>query len=114
MPAESNRTVSALDVPRNGHDRLRVLSRVLAAVLGGYAFSAACVALLSVVLPTVFALARSDAVILASMLGFLVYLGVLIWAFAQQRHARVWALLGGGAVLMYVLMRVLMSASPNS
>jgi len=83
-----------------------VVSRVLGAVLGGYAFSAAWVALLSVALPRV-GMARSEAVILASMVGFLIYLGVLLWAFAQQSLVRVWAVLAGGAGLAFALARLL-------
>lgn len=94
-------------------DRLMVASRVLAAVFGGYAFSAAWVALLSMVLAPLTGMARSDAVILASMLGFLIYLGVLIWAFAEVSVASIWAVLAGGAVLVYALMRLLKPALLN-
>jgi hypothetical protein len=84
-----------------------VASRVLGAVLGGYALSAALVALLSVALPLVSGLARSEAVILASMLGFLIYLGLLLWAFAERRLARVWVVTVGGAGLAYALVRLI-------
>lgn len=94
-------------------NRTRVLARVLGVVFGGYAFSAAAVALLAVLLP-VSGMARSEAVILASMLGFLIYLGVLIWAFAEPRLARVWAVLATGAVLAYALMRALRASVPGA
>ncbi|UUZ76529.1 iron transporter [Polaromonas sp. P1(28)-13] len=46
-----------------------VVLRVTAALLGGYAFSAALVALLAAALPLT-GMARSEAVVLAAMLGF--------------------------------------------
>ena len=90
-----------------------VFSRVVGGVFGGYAFSAATVALLSVAL-AVFGMARSEAVILASMLGFLIYLGVLIWVFAEPRLQRVWTILVAGAVLAYALTRALEASALNA
>jgi hypothetical protein len=91
-----------------------VLSRVLGAVCGGYAFSAASVALLAVGLPRVGGMARSEAVLVASMLGFLIYLGVILWAFAEPRLARVWGFLAGGAAVAYGLMRLLKASGLTS
>lgn len=96
--------LAAMSEARRG--RVLILSRILGAVFVGYAFSAAWVALLSVALP-VTGMARSESVILASMLGFLIYLGVLIWGFADTRLTRVWAVLAAGGVLAYTLMRVI-------
>jgi hypothetical protein len=81
--------------------------RVLCAVLGGYAFSAALVALLAVALPLAFGLARSEAVVLASMLGFVCYLLVLLWAFAERQVWRVWTMPVGGAIAIDGLTRLL-------
>lgn len=80
--------------------------RVLGAVLGGYAFSSGLVALTAVALPLV-GLARSEAVLLAAMLGFVLYLLVLLWAFAERRLWRVWLVLIGGAILSYGVSRLL-------
>lgn len=80
---------------------------VLGAVIGGYAFSAALVALGSVALPLATGLARSEAVLLSSMLGFVVYLVVLIWAFAERRLGRVWGVLAAGAALTFLLAHAL-------
>jgi hypothetical protein len=88
-------------------DRLTVGLRVLGAVGGGYVFSAACVALLAVALPALVGMQRSEAVLLASMLGFLIYLGALIWAFATRALWRVWAVFGGGTACAFVLMLAL-------
>jgi hypothetical protein len=93
-------------VAGTGRGRLLVAGRVVGAVFVGYGFCSAWVALLAVALPRISGMARSEAVVLASMLGFLTYLGVLIWAFAARNVPRVWAVLAGGAVLAYALMRL--------
>ena len=85
------------------HPMLVVVLRVAGAVLGGYAFSAAWVAFASTALPLATGLARSEAVLLSSMLGFVVYLATLIWAFTERAMWRVWAVCGGGGVLALVL-----------
>ncbi len=81
---------------------LSITCRVLVAVFGGYAFSAALVALLALILPQV-GMPKSEAVVLASMLGFLIYLVVLIWAFAEQRLWKVWLCLGAGTAMALLL-----------
>jgi hypothetical protein len=81
--------------------------RVTGAVLGGYAFSAACVALASVTLPLATGMAHSEAVLLASMLGFVLYLVALIWAFAERVLWRVWGVFAGGGALGLALTLVL-------
>lgn len=80
-----------------------MVSRVLAAVGAGYAFAAGAVALLAVALPAVAGMAHSEAVVLAAMLGFIIYLLVLLWAAVEPRLWRVWAGLLGGAALSWVL-----------
>lgn len=79
-----------------------VLLRVTGALLGGYGFTAALVALLAGALPLV-GMARSEAVVLAAMLGFVIYLLVLLWAFSVRSLARLWAVLAGGTALAYGL-----------
>ena len=78
---------------------LLLLSRIAAAVLGGYAFCWGSVAL---GLAGFYAagLPFHDAEHLASILGLLLYLAVFCWAFAARRVGRVWALLLGGGALM--------------
>lgn len=83
-----------------------VVLRVTAALLGGYAFSAALVALLAAVLPLA-GMARSEAVVLAAMLGFVLYLLVLLWAFSVRSLARLWAGLAGASVLAYGLLQLI-------
>ncbi len=95
---------SSLDSAANGMPGSRVpaavsvLLRVIGAVLGGYVVSAALVALLAVGLSAT-GLPRSEAVVTASLLGFVLYLLVLLWAFSVRSLARLWVGLVGGAVL---------------
>lgn len=62
----------------------RVILRVLAIVVGGYAASASLVAAASVALSAAGA-SRSDAYTTCGMLGFLVYLVLALWAAAERR-----------------------------
>ena len=73
---------------------LKLISRILAAVVGGYLLSAGLITLAAMGLG--FVMAQSEAVVLVSMLGFLLYLAVLLWSFAERRLWRVWAVTGGG------------------
>lgn len=84
----------------------KILFRVIGAVLGGYGFSAALVALLTVGLGAL-GLARSEAVVAASLLGFVVYLLVLLWAFSVRSLARLWAGLAGGTALAVGLVQAI-------
>ncbi|MDX5410678.1 MAG: iron uptake protein [Thauera sp.] len=93
--------MSAADRSTSGRagSPLTVVARIAAAVLGGYAFTWGVTALgtvLLVALGTDFHEAETAMLLLA----FLVFLGVFLWAFAAPRLVRVWAVLGGGAVLM--------------
>ena len=72
-----------------------MLLRITGAAVVGYALSAAVVALMVLLLIRA-GLVRSEAVVLSSMLGFLFYLGVLIWAFSVRNLARLWAVLAVG------------------
>jgi len=72
---------------------LQRTQRILLACVGGYCLSATLVTwgawLLSLALP------RSEAVVLMAMLSFVVYLLVLLWAFAEDRLLRLWLVLAG-------------------
>ena len=76
------------------HRSVRVTQRVLLAVGGGYALRAVIVMLMGWLLAAL-GMARSEAVTLSMMLGFVLYLVVLIWAFAERRLLRLWLVLGG-------------------
>jgi hypothetical protein len=66
----------------------KIVIRVATATLGGYVVASGFVALVAVGLPAVTRMARSEAVVLASMLGFIIYLALLIWGFASPRLSR--------------------------
>jgi hypothetical protein len=70
-----------------------IVLRLIAAVGGGYAVSAGLAAFAAVGLPMATSLPRSEAVVLASMLAFLIYLAVLIWGFAERRLGRLYGIL---------------------
>jgi hypothetical protein len=67
--------------------RLAVASRALAAIGGGYLLAAAATTVLSLILP----LSRSEAVVTATLLSFLVYAGAVIGVFAARNAWRAWA-----------------------
>jgi hypothetical protein len=83
-----------------------VVARIAAAVLGGYAF---CWGFIALGVAGLFALGMPfhDAEQLASILAFLLYLVIFLWAFATPRLLRAWALLLGGGGLMAGLASVL-------
>lgn len=85
---------------------VRIMLRLIAALPGGYAFTAALVALLAAALPLL-GLARSEAVVSAAMLGFVLYLLVLLWAFSVRSLAWLWAVLAGGTALALVLFQLI-------
>jgi hypothetical protein len=83
--------------------RLAVLSRVAAAVVGGYALAAILPILLSRVLP----LPKAEAVLTAVLLSFVVYTCAILWVFAVRTAGRAWSGLmvanGVGAALCWMV-----------
>jgi hypothetical protein len=79
-----------------------IMSRVAAAIFGGYLFAWGCAALGSVSLAGL-GMARSEAVVSATMPAFVAYLVATVWAFAARRVGRVWLTLAGGGGLMTLL-----------
>lgn len=79
--------------------RLRIASRIGAAVLGGYGFAWGMVA---VVTSLLFAahVEFHDAEFMGALTGLLAYLVAFLWTFAARRIALVWAVLLGGGALM--------------
>ena len=75
--------------------RKEVLSRAAAAVLGGYALTAAVTVLLTKLLPGT----KAEAVLAATQLGFAVYTAAVIWVFAAADARRAWSGLLVPAVL---------------
>ncbi|MET0335866.1 MAG: hypothetical protein ABW190_16480 [Rhizobacter sp.] len=85
--------------------RAVIAQRVIAAMPGGYLLSSAWVAAAGGLFARSGVMARSDAVARAAMLGFVLYLVFMLWAFAQHRMLRLWGVtLGGSAVAGLVLL----------
>lgn len=94
-----SRTVSEPVSSRRHGRRLPLASRVLAAILGGYAFAWGLVAG-GASLMFAAGMGFHDAEFLASLVGVLGFLMAFLWAFAARRGWLVWTLLlGGGALL---------------
>ena len=93
------RAVAETGLRRFGRRALPILLRVAAAILGGYLLAAGVSALAAEALASV--LPPSEAVMLMVMLAFLIYLALLIWAFAERRLLRVLLVLGVGGPLAF-------------
>ncbi|WP_336693731.1 DUF3649 domain-containing protein [Delftia acidovorans] len=85
------------------HPGLLVVSRLLAAVFGGYALASALAAFLAAALPG----AHVDAVLAGMQWSFALHALAVIWAFSPVSAGRVWlgllvpaALMGGAALLL--------------
>ena len=84
----------------------RVILRVLAIVIGGYAASASLVAVATATLSSA-GVSHSDAYTFCAMLGFLVYLVLALWAATERRLALVVVALVGltaGSVALSILL----------
>lgn len=66
--------------------RLMVVSRILAAMIGGYALTAAISVLLALLLPV----SRAEATQASTMLSFIIYAVVVIWVFSTRTATRAW------------------------
>jgi len=75
--------------------------RILLIVVGGYLLAAGGAGLAAAALALV--MPRAEAVVLMAMLAFVVYLGLLLWGFAERRPARLWAVFGAGGVAAFAL-----------
>jgi hypothetical protein len=80
---------------------VHVVIRLVVAIGGGYAVSAGFAALTAVALPAATPMPRGEAVVLASMLAFLVYLALLVWAFAERRLMRLCLILAVAGVVTW-------------
>ncbi|WP_219212109.1 DUF3649 domain-containing protein [Variovorax boronicumulans] len=71
--------------------RWGVLSRCLAAAVGGYALATTLsTAIVALVESGFGAMARVDAVLVAMQLSFVVYTGAVMWAFAARSARSAW------------------------
>jgi hypothetical protein len=83
-----------------GKHIMMVISRLLAAVLGGYVLASLTGALLAFCLPQAFPLTLADGVVIGSMLGFVVHAGWFVFAFSPVRAGRVWLVLTAAVCLI--------------
>lgn len=79
--------------------RAALLSRVLAAIVGGWLFAWGFV-MLGIALGRRAGLPYEDAQTLTWLLVFLVYVGTACWSFVAASAWRVWAVLAGGGAAM--------------
>lgn len=91
---------------RGASEIIRVVLHVLGVLFASYALTALLVATVGAVLSRL-GMVRSEAVVLAAILGFLVYLVLLLWAFSVTSVLRLWTILalvaGAAASLLYFL-----------
>ena len=90
-----------LSIPAPWPERLGIVSRALAAIVGGYALAALCSVALALLLP----LARSEAVTWGMLASFAVYAGTALWAFAASTAARAWGALALAVVALPAALR---------
>lgn len=93
-------------VPRAAAGATATALRVLGAVGGGYALTALAVAVGALALARA-GMPRSEAVALAAMLGFVLYLALLLWGFSVRHVGRLWLAFGAGGAVMWALWRLL-------
>jgi len=82
--------------------------RIVVAIAGGWLLTDLFVAWVSLLL-VMFGMEKAEAVVLLPSLGFLIYLGILIWAFAVHSLRRLCTVVSLGIVLSYGLARLLMA-----
>lgn len=76
--------------------RWAVVSRAVAAILGGYVVAALFTAAWSVWLPG----PRAEATLTAMMLSFAVHAGAVVWVFAARTAGRAWLGLAAPSLVM--------------
>ena len=90
-----------------GH-RWSIASRVLAATVGGYVFTAVSSAALAQCLPLIAGVSRAQGVLIATLLSFVTYTVVALAVFCSRSASRSWAWLviaGLSAALMLTAVR---------
>jgi len=91
-------------MPRN----VPLALRILLVVVGGYLLTAGLTGLAAAALSLV--MPRSEAVVLMAMLAFVIYLGLLLWAFAERRPTRLWVVFGAGGAVAFALAKTIGTA----
>ncbi|MBP2230857.1 apolipoprotein N-acyltransferase [Azospirillum agricola] len=101
MPTRIRKTARVTArLPAPLRQRLAVLSRIIAAVAGGYVLATAATALLPQALAQGDLSGRGDAVLAATLLGIAVHTGATLWVFTASSAGRAWVGLGTPALLL--------------
>ncbi len=103
-------SLAALGEPARWRAGTNVALRTLAAIVGGYALTAAATSVIGVLLAALSLASRADAAIIATMLSFLIYACAVLWSFAA-RSARL--AYGSLLTLTGMLVLLLMLAEPG-
>ncbi len=85
-----------------------LLLRILSGIGGGYAVAALSTILLSLTLP----MARSEAVLTATMASFAVHAAAIVWAFAARDALRALTGVAAAAVLLILVLYALQGHLP--
>lgn len=86
----------------NSQAALQTTNRVIAAILGGYAFTwGFCV--LGITTLVAMGVDFHEAETGLSLVAFLVFLGLFLWTFAVKSMIRVWLVLAGGSAVMMLI-----------
>lgn len=88
---------------------LQTTNRIMAAILGGYAFTWG-LSVLGITGMVSLGIDFHEAETGMSLIAFLVFLGLFLWAFAATSMARVWLVLAGGAAVMMTIALILQNS----
>lgn len=91
------------------HAALQTTNRIIAAILGGYAFTWGFSAL-GITSMVALGIDFHEAETGMSLVAFLLFLGLFLWAFATASMTRVWLVLAGGAAIMLLLASMLQNS----
>lgn len=88
---------------------LQTTNRLMAAILGGYAFTWGLTAF-GITALVAMGVDFHEAETGLSLIAFLVYLGLFLWTFATASMTRVWLVVAGGAGLMQLAATLIQSS----
>jgi hypothetical protein len=88
---------------------LHTTNRIIAAFLGGYAFTWGLSAL-AITAMVALGIDFHEAETGMTLVAFLVFLALLLWTFAAASMVRVWLVLAGGAAVMMLMATMLQNS----
>ncbi len=86
----------------NSQAALQTTNRIIAAILGGYAFTWGF-SVLGITSLVAMGVDFHEAETGLSLIAFLVFLGLFLWTFAAKSMIRVWLVLAGGTAVMMLI-----------